>query len=50
MLKKVHSRISIAMIIICLLVVALQGSLIFINMNSVLDSELEELVSSTNCR
>lgn len=47
MLKKVHSRISIAMIIICLLVVALQGSLIFINMNSVLDSELEELVSST---
>lgn len=48
MLKKVEARISIAMIVICLFVVAIQGSVMLMNVNSMLNTNMEQLVSSTS--
>lgn len=47
MIKKVHSKISIVMVIICVLIVAVQGGVVLINMSAALNADLEELVSST---
>ena len=47
MLKKVHTRITIVIIAICLFAVAIQGAVMLANMDSMLNANMEELVSST---
>lgn len=47
MLKKVEARISIAMIVICLFVVAVQGGVMLMNVDSMLNKNMEQLVSTT---
>lgn len=47
MFKKVDTKIIAAIIITCMFVIMIQGSLIYFNMNTILDKDLEALVEST---
>lgn len=45
--KKVDSKISFAMILSCLLIIVIQGGIVFYNINIMFNTNMEELVGST---